>query len=162
MKLKSLAPLILVTTILGNGVFSALSYACDKAQMVDYDYQVQETLGNGYSTFGRMWLLDNKEQCVSSLRYPACLTVKPLENGAEVNIKLNKGDHNSSVYTLQIEYNSTEFITFNYASLNVYLKLYVSNTIADVKMAGRSCDSGFPSIPRQVTKQELDNMYKGI
>ena len=52
-------------------------------------------------------------------------------------------------------------IRFEVMSMNVYLKLFVSNTIADLKMSGRSCENGFPNFPRQVTRKELDNMFRG-
>jgi len=129
--------------------------------MIDYDYQITEVLGDGYSTFGRLWLLDNKKYCVDSLKYGACLRINPDGNFADLTIEINKGKGTSSKYTQRIKYNSSEVIRFNTMSMDVYLKLFVSNTIADVKMSGKSCDNGFPNIHRQVTRVELDNMYRG-
>jgi|GEM_PF-1619861 len=137
------------------------AYACDKAQMIDYDYQIKETLGNGYSTFGRLWVLDHDKSCINSLRYGACISIKPSGNFADLTIEINKDRNTSSTYTQQIKYNSSEVIRFNTMSMDVYLKLFISNTIADLKMSGKSCDNGFPKMPRQVTRKELDEMYQG-
>ena len=52
-------------------------------------------------------------------------------------------------------------LRFEAILMDVYLKLFVSNTIADLKMSGKSCTGGFPSLPRQLTRKELDNMFKG-
>jgi len=52
-------------------------------------------------------------------------------------------------------------IRFDFEGVGVYLKLFISNTIADMKMAGRSCQGGFPRLPRQVTRAELDTMFQG-
>lgn len=129
--------------------------------MLDYDFQVKEVLGNEYSTFGRLWLLDNQESCVSSMKYKACITINPKDTEANLTIRipLNKGD--ASIYTQKIQYNSSEVVRFNAMSMDVYFKLYVSNTIADYKMSGKSCDNGFPNIPRNVTRKELDHMFRG-
>jgi len=137
------------------------AYSCDNAQMIDYDYQIKETLGNGYSTFGRLWVLDNKKSCVNSLRYAACITITPEGDFADLTIEISKNKNTSSTYTQKVKYNSSEVIRFNTLSMDVYLKLFVSNVIADSKMSGKSCNNGFPALPRQVTRKELDNMYKG-
>ncbi len=137
------------------------AYSCNKAQLIDYDYQIKETLANGYASFGRLWLLDNNESCVESLKYGICISVKPVANLAEITLKISKDKGTASTYSQKIKYNSSEVIRFNTMSMNVYFKLFVSNTIADMKMSGKSCQSGLPTIPRQVTRQELDNMYKG-
>ena len=129
--------------------------------MIDYDYQITEVLGDGYSTFGRLWLLDNQESCVNSLKYGACLSINPINDEANLTVKIIKKKGTSSTYSQRIKYNSAQVIRFNALSMDVYLKIYVSNTIADVKMSGRSCNGGFPNIPRQITRKELDNMYKG-
>lgn len=136
-------------------------YSCDTAQMIDYDYQIKEVLGKGYSTFGRIWNLDNKKSCVNSLKYGACLTIKPMGDFADLTIDINKEEGTSSQYTQRIKYNSSEVIRFEAMSMNVYLKLFVSNTVADLKMSGRSCERGFPNMPRQVTREELDTMFRG-
>lgn len=137
------------------------AYACDKAQMIDYDYQIKETLGNGYSTHGRLWLLDNSKSCINSLKYGACLSIIPRGKFADVTVDIIKDKNTSSTYRQKIKYNSSEVIRFNTMSMDVYLKLFVSNAIADAKMLGKPCEAGFPSLPRQVTRKELDNMYKG-
>ncbi|WP_448565966.1 hypothetical protein [Thalassotalea ganghwensis] len=142
-------------------LFSASATSCEKAQMIDYDYQIKETLGNGYSTFGRLWLLDKKEKCINSSKYGACISIEPIEDAASLTIKITKKEGTSSTHSQKIKYNSSEVIRFNTMSMDVYLKLYVSNTIADLKMSGRSCDNGFPNIPRQVTRKELNNMFRG-
>ena len=136
-------------------------YSCDKAQMIDYDYQIKEVLGNGYSTFGRIWSLDNQKSCVNSLRYAACFNIKPMGDFADVTIDITKYKGTSSQYTQKIKYNSSEVIRFEAMSMNVYLKLFISHTVADLKMSGRTCENGFPNIPRLVTREELDNMYRG-
>jgi len=129
--------------------------------MIDYDYQIKEALGNGYSTFGRLWLLDNQESCINSLKYGACLSITPTEDEVNLTIKITKKEGTSSIYSQKINYNSSEVVRFNTMSMDVYLKLYVSNTIADLKMSGRSCNNGFPKTSRQVTRKELDNMFRG-
>lgn len=142
-------------------ISSTSAFACDKAQLIDYDYQIKEALADSYASFGRLWLLDNKESCVESIKYGVCISIKPTGNLAEVTLKISKTQGTSSTYSQKIKYNSSEVIRFNSMSMDVYLKLFVSNTIADVKMLGKSCKSSLPNIPRQVTRQELDNMYKG-
>lgn len=137
------------------------AYTCDKAQLVDYDYQIKESLSRSYSTFGRFWLLDDKEFCVNSLKYGACISIKPAGKFADITIKINKEKGTSSTYHQQISYNSSELIRFNTMSMDVYLKVFISNTIADMKMSGKSCESSLPNIPRQVTRKELDNMFSG-
>jgi len=136
-------------------------YSCNKAQMIDYDYQIKEILNDGYSTFGRSWVLDHEKFCVNSLRYGACLSITPEGNFANLTIEISKDKGTSTTYTQKIKYNSSEVIRFNTMSMDVYLKLFVSNAIADFKMSGKSCENGFPNIPRQVTRKELDNMYRG-
>lgn len=136
-------------------------YACDKAQMIDYDYQIKAPLGNSYSTFGRLWLLDNTQSCFAALQFGACLSIKPLGNIAELTIKVNKDAGTFTSYSQKIKYNSSEVIKFEAIAMDVYLKVYVSNTIADLKMSGKPCDSAFPNLPRAVTRQEIDIMFLG-
>ena len=114
-------------------------YSCDRAQMIDYDYQIKEVLGNGYSTFGRLWILDNKKSCVNTLKYDACISIIPEGDFADLTIEIIKEKGTSSKYTQKIKYNSSEVIRFNTMSMDVYLKLYISNIIADLKMSGKSC-----------------------
>lgn len=153
--------IIRVTLILFLLSNATKAYSCNEAQMLDFDYRINEPLGNGYSTFGRLWLLDNKPSCINSLKYGACITLNPMGDFANVNIEIIKDKGTSSSYSQKIKYNSSQVIRYDTMSMDVYLKLYISNTIADFKMSGKSCDSGFPNIPRQVTRQELDNMYRG-
>ncbi|MCP4988716.1 MAG: hypothetical protein GY928_22505 [Colwellia sp.] len=135
--------------------------ACNSAQLIDYDYQAKEILGNGYSTFGRLWGLDGQEVCGKSLKYTPCLIIKPRETGAELQVKIVKNTQAQTTYTKQVKYNQNEVIRFDFKGVDVYLKLFVSNTIADLKMSGKSCLAGFPNLPRHVTREELDNMFKG-
>ena len=72
-----------------------------------------------------------------------------------------KSEQVQTTYSQQIKYNSNELIRFDFDGVDVYLKLYVSNTIADMEMAGKSCQSGFPLLPRHVTRDELSKMYQG-
>ena len=72
-----------------------------------------------------------------------------------------KNDQEQTAYKQSISYNSNEVVRFSFEGIDVYLKLYVSNTIADMKMAGKRCQGGFPRLPRQVTRTELDNMFQG-
>jgi len=139
---------------------SSSALSCTKAQMIDYDYQIKEVLGKGYSTFGRLWLLDDQESCVKSLKYGACLSVSPLGKHANLTIKIAKETGTFSIHEYTIKYNTDEIIRFNTMSMDVYLKLYISNTIADIKMSGRSCNNGFPKLPRQITRKEIDNMFR--
>jgi len=163
--MKSLQPCLKLALISTAGftllTYSALANSCDKAQMIDYDYQIKETLGRGYATFGRVWLLDNQESCINSLRYGACISIKPARHGANLTVTIHKDKNTASSFKKKIKYNSSEVIRFDTMSMDVYLKIFVSNTIADHKMAGRSCNDGFPNTPRQVTRHELDNMFKG-
>jgi len=53
-------------TVIFLAFLSTSTYACTKAQMVDFDYEIKEILGGGYSTFGRLWMLDGEEACVES------------------------------------------------------------------------------------------------
>ncbi len=135
--------------------------ACNSAQLIDYDYQAKETLGNGYSTFGRLWGLDGQEVCGESLKYTPCLIISPRETGAELQVKIVKNAQAKTTYTKLLKYNKNEVIHFDFEGVDVYLKLFVSNTIADLKMSGKSCLAGFPNLPRHVTREELDNMFKG-
>jgi len=139
---------------------AASAYSCDQAQMIDYDYRVAEILGNGYSTFGRVWALDHQEACLQSKKYGACLIVEPIKDIAKITIKIKKKEGFISTYTKEIKYNSTEVIKYEAQNLDIYLKILVSNTIADIKMAGRSCESGFPNLPRLVDRKEIDNMFR--
>lgn len=141
-------------------LFSSSALSCTKAQMIDYDYQIKELLGKGYSTFGRLWLLDDQESCVKSLKYGACLSVTPLGNHANLSVKITKEAGTSSIHEYKIKYNTDEVIRFNTMSMDVYLKLYISNTIADVKMLGRSCNNGFPKLPRQISREQIGNMFR--
>ncbi|RHW76340.1 hypothetical protein [Colwellia sp. RSH04] len=137
-------------------------YACNKAQIIDYDYQINDPLGAGYATHGRFWALDNEQVCTESLKYGACISVKPITDGvAEVTVNIKKDQGTSSSFTQKLKYNSSNVLRFEAISMDVYLKLFVSNTIADLKMSGKSCSGGFPSLPRQLTRKELDNMFKG-
>jgi hypothetical protein len=78
---------IIISVLSGLLLFNTTNVlACDKAQLVDYDYQIKELLVDGYSTFGRLWLFDNKESCVDSLKYGACLRIKPLGDVAEITL----------------------------------------------------------------------------
>lgn len=141
-------------------LFSSSALSCTKAQMIDYDYQIKELLGKGYSTFGRLWLLDDQESCVKSLKYGACLSVTPLGKHANLSVKITKEAGTSSIHEYKIKYNTDEVIRFNTMSMDVYLKLYISNTIADVKMLGRSCNNGFPKLPRQISREQIGNMFR--
>ncbi len=137
-------------------------YACKKAQIIDYDYKINDPLGSGYSTFGRLWALDNQQVCAKSLRYGACITVKPVEGGfAEVTIAIDKDKGTSSSYKQKLKYNSSQVLRFQAISMDVYLKLFISDTIANFKMSGKNCQGGFPNLPRSITRKELDNMFKG-
>jgi len=155
---RSMIKLLLSSIFLLNpaGVF-----ACDKAQLIDYDYQVKEHLGDSYSTFGRLWALDNQKACVNSLKYAACISITPVGDIAELTVEIHKKKGTSSSYSQKINYNTSEVIRFNTLSMDIYLKIFVSHTIADLKMAGKSCENGLPNIPRQVTRKELDNMFNG-
>ena len=155
--------LMLRSNCLNRALFSACllinssaAYSCDKAQLVDYDYQIKALLGQGYSSSDRVWLLDEKPTCVNSLKYGLCLTVKPVDNGAELTVHIAKDKQNSASYTQQIQYNSSESLRFNAMDVDINLNVFVSNTIADIKMSGKPCDSGFPVMPRQFTRQEID------
>lgn len=140
---------------------SAFSHACTNAQMIDYDYQIKSPVGGGYSTFGRLWLLDGKEGCIESLKYTACFIITPEGGFAKLGIKIIKSEGNESTYSQRIKYNTSELILFEMMGMNVYFKLFVSNLVADMKMSGKSCDSGFPTLPRSVTKEEVANMFNG-
>ena len=129
--------------------------------MVDFDYKINATLGDGYSTFGRLWMLDGDESCVESLKYDACLTIVPNGKMAKLKVVITKNEGDSSIYNQSIKYNSSEVIRFDAIDKDVYLKLFVSNTVADLRMSGKKCQSGFPTLPRQVTREELDNMFNG-
>jgi hypothetical protein len=72
-------------------------------------------------------------------------------------VSKNKGT--ASTYTQKISYNSSEVIRFNAMAMGVYLKVFVSNTIADLKMSGKSCSSALPKLPRLVTRDEIDKMF---
>jgi len=135
--------------------------ACTTAQLIDYDYQAKETLGNGYATFGRLWSLDGQEVCSEPLKYSACFTLTPKGKGAELQVRMIKDEQAQTTYSQQLKYNSNEVIRFDFEGVDVYLKLYISNTVADMKMSGKGCQAGFPKLPRQVTRAELDNMYQG-
>lgn len=154
---------LLLSTVLVAGValFSNITSACTSAQLIDYDYQAKEPLGNSYATFGRLWALDGKEVCSEPKKYTACLTLNPKPEGTELQIRMIKNEQEQTIYSQNINYNSNEVVRFSFEGVDVYLKLYVSNTVADMKMKGKSCQAGFPSLPRQVTRSELDTMYQG-
>jgi len=154
--MKLLLPTVLVTSVVLS-INSAS--ACSSAQLIDYDYQASELLGSSYATFGRLWSLDGQEVCSEPKKYTACLTVNPKPEGTEIQVRMVKNDQEQTTYKQSISYNSTEVVRFSFEGVDVYLKLYVSNTIADMKMKGRSCQAGFPRLPRQVTRSELDNMF---
>lgn len=147
--------LIAVTLLAANA-----AEACNSAQLIDYDYQAKETLGKGYSTFGRLWALDGKEVCSDPLKYTACIIINPKANNTELQVRMLKNEREQTIYSQAIHYNKSEVVRFSFQGVDVYLKLYVSNTIADMKMVGKSCQSGFPKFSRQVTRTELANMYK--
>jgi len=152
-----IAKTLTIFYLFGHATFA---YSCEQAQIIDYDYQVKETLGSRYSTFGRLWTLDNEKSCTEALKHNACLSIKPEGSFAEVTIQIHKNSGTSSKYTQKVRYNSSEVIRFNAMAMDVYLKLFVSNTISDLKMSGKSCEDGFPNMPRQVTRDELNNMFK--
>lgn len=133
--------------------------ACNSAQLIDYDYQAKETLGKGYSTFGRLWALDGKEVCSKQLKYTACLTITPRSDNTELKVRMVKNEQAQTTYSRSIKYNNNEVVRFTFQGIDVYLKLFISNTIADIKMAGKSCQAGFPNLPRQVSRAELDTMF---
>lgn len=85
-------------------------YGCDKAQLVDYDYQVRTLLGNGYASSGRIWLLDEKLSCINSLNYGVCLTVKPVDKFVEITVSIAKDVSTSATFTQQISYNASEVL----------------------------------------------------
>ena len=140
---------------------SVNAFACDKAQMIDYDYQIKQVMGEKNSTFGRVWTLDNQDTCLKSYKYDACINIEPLGKEANLTITINFEEGVTNSYTQLIKYNATEIIRYEARSFEVFFKLYVSNAIADLKLKGRSCDSGFPNLPRLVSPEELRNMYKG-
>jgi hypothetical protein len=148
----------LIITFLVLASTNALS--CDEAQMVDYDYQIKQVMGEGTSTFGRIWILDNQETCLKSYKYNACLNIEPLGKEANLTITIKLEDGVTNSYTQYVKYNTTEVIRYEAMSFNVYFKLYVSNAIADFKMKGSSCDAGFPNVSRLITSEELRKMYK--
>jgi len=113
------------------------------------------------TTFGRLWALDGQEVCSEPKKYTACLTITPKPEGTELQVRMVKSDQEQTSFSQQIKYNSNEVIRFDFEGVGVYLKLFISNTIADMKMAGRSCQGGFPRLPRQVTRAELDTMFQG-
>lgn len=156
MKLN-LSTLLITSFILSSNPASA----CTSAQLIDYDYQASELLNSSYATFGRLWALDGQEVCSTPKKYTACLTVNPKPEGTELQVRMVKNDQEQTTYRQNISYNSTEVVRFSFEGVDVYLKLYISNTIADMKMKGRSCQAGFPRFPRQVTRTELDNMFQG-
>jgi len=91
----------------------------------------------------------------------ACLTIVPNGKVANLTVVITKNEGDSSIYNQSIQYNSSEVIRFDAIDKYVYLKLFVSNTVADLKMSGKKCQNGFPALPRQVTREELDNMFNG-
>jgi len=154
--------LILPTALVLSAALSTNSAsACTSAQLIDYDYQASEPLGSSYATFGRLWALDGQEVCSEPKKYTACLTVNSKPESTEVQVRMVKNDQEQTTYTQSISYNSNQVIRFNFEGIDVYLKLFVSNTIADMKMKGKRCESGFPTLPRSVTREELDTMYQG-
>jgi hypothetical protein len=148
-------------TVIFIALASTATYACTKLQMVDFDYEIKATLGDGYSTFGRLWMLDGKESCIESAKYAACLTIVPNGQTAKLTVVITKNEGDSTTYNQSIKYNSSEVIRFDVVDMEAYLKLFVSNTVADLKMLGKTCDNGFPRLPRHVTIEELDNMFTG-
>ena len=80
-------------------------FACDKAQMVDYDYHIKNSLNYGDSTFGRLWLLDNQESCIDYIKYRTCLSIEPSKEAANLTIKINIKEGVSSIYKQEIKYN---------------------------------------------------------
>lgn len=156
--MKLISPTVLLVTFV---LLTNAASACTSAQLIDYDYQAKETLGEGYSTFGRLWVLDGEEACSEPLIYTACFTITPKSSGTELKVRMVKGEGEQTTYSQSIKYNSNEVVRFIFQGVDVYLKLYVSNTVADLKMAGKNCQAGFPKMPRQVTRSELDNMYQG-
>ncbi|PKG84990.1 hypothetical protein CXF85_05100 [Colwellia sp. 75C3] len=154
--------LFLPAVVVSSVVLSINSVsACTSGQLIDYDYQASELLGNSYASFGRLWSLDGEEVCSTPKKYTACLTVNPKPEGTELQVRMVKNDQEQTTYKQSISYNSNEVVRFSFEGVDVYLKLYVSNTIADMKMAGKNCNAGFPNLPRQITRTELNNMYKG-
>lgn len=150
-----IANLLIIGLLLNKAAF-----ACNSAQLIDYDYQARETLGNSYATFGRLWALDGQEVCGTPKKYTACLTITPKTAGTELKVRMVKNNLEQTVYSQELLYNRDEVVSFSFNGVNVYLKLYVSNTIADYKMSGKSCQEGFPNMPRQITKSELNTMYR--
>ncbi len=140
-------------------LFHKAAFACNSAQLIDYDYQARETLGNTYATFGRLWALDGQEVCSNPKKYKACLTVTPKDAGTELRVRMVKNNLEQTTYKQFVSYNRDEVVNFSFNGVNVYLKLYVSNTIADFKMVGKPCEAGFPNMPRQLTKSEVDSMH---